>query len=54
MVRNEETKKGMPSKGHPLMVMMNKKLFSLCLLTSSSCHPKIFVKEFSYFLMSCH
>ena len=23
-------------------------------LTSSSCHPKIFVKEFSYFLMSCH
>ena len=24
------------------------------LLTSSSCHPKIFVKEFSYFLMSCH
>ena len=25
-----------------------------CLLTSSSCHPKIFVKEFSYFLMSCH
>ncbi len=24
------------------------------LLTSSSCHPKIFVKEFCYFLMSCH
>ena len=24
------------------------------LLTSSSCHPKIFVKEFSYFLMPCH
>ena len=23
-------------------------------LTSSSCHPKIFVKEFGYFLMSCH
>ena len=23
-------------------------------LTSSSCHPKIFVKEFCYFLMSCH
>ena len=23
-------------------------------LTSSSCHPKIFVKEFSDFLMSCH
>ena len=23
-------------------------------LTSSSCHPKIFVKEFSYFLMPCH
>ena len=23
-------------------------------LTSSSCHPKFFVKEFSYFLMSCH
>ena len=29
----------------------NKKIF---LLTSSSCHPKIFVKEFGYFLMSCH
>ena len=24
------------------------------LLTSSSCHPKFFVKEFCYFLMSCH
>ena len=24
------------------------------LLTSSSCHPKILVKEFSYFLMPCH
>ena len=24
------------------------------LLTSSSCHPKVFVKEFSYFLMPCH
>lgn len=24
------------------------------ILTSSSCHPKIFVKEFSYSLMSCH
>ena len=24
------------------------------ILTSSSCHPKIFVKEFSYFLMPCH
>ena len=23
-------------------------------LTSSSCHPKFFVKEFCYFLMSCH
>ena len=23
-------------------------------LTSSSCHPKIFVKEFSYLLMPCH
>ena len=23
-------------------------------LTSSSCHPKFFVKEFSYFLMPCH
>ena len=23
-------------------------------LTSSSCHPKIFVKEFCYFLMPCH
>ena len=27
---------------------------STTLLTSSSCHPKIFVKEFSYFLMPCH
>jgi len=26
----------------------------IVLLTSSSCHPKFFVKEFSYFLMSCH
>ena len=25
-----------------------------CRLTSSSCHPKIFVKEFCYFLMPCH
>ena len=25
-----------------------------CFLTSSSCHPKVFVKEFSYFLMPCH
>ena len=24
------------------------------LLTSSSCHPKALVKEFSYFLMPCH
>ena len=24
------------------------------ILTSSSCHPKILVKEFSYFLMPCH
>ena len=23
-------------------------------LTSSSCHPKILVKEFNYFLMPCH
>ena len=23
-------------------------------VTSSSCHPKIFVKEFSYFLMAYH
>ena len=23
-------------------------------LTSSSCHPKFLVKEFSYFLMPCH
>ena len=27
---------------------------SVGFLTSSSCHPKIFIKEFSYFLMSCH
>ena len=26
----------------------------LDLLTSSTCHPKIFVKEFSYFLMPCY
>ena len=24
------------------------------ILTSSSCHPKALVKEFSYFLMPCH
>ena len=28
--------------------------YTRTLLTSSSCHPKIFVKEFSYFLMPCH
>ena len=28
--------------------------FGSIFLTSSSCHPKIFVKEFSYFLMPCH
>ena len=27
---------------------------SFFFLTSSSCHPKILVKEFSYFLMPCH
>ena len=27
---------------------------SVELLTSSSCHPKIFVKEFGDFLMPCH
>ncbi len=25
-----------------------------CRLTSSSCHPKIFIKEFCNFLMPCH
>ena len=29
-------------------------LATLLFLTSSSCHPKVFVKEFCYFLMSCH
>ena len=28
--------------------------FANFFLTSSSCHPKFFVKEFCYFLMSCH
>ena len=32
----------------------NFKHYYLFFLTSSSCHPKIFVKEFSYFLMPCH
>ncbi len=31
-----------------------KKVIVNILLTSSSCHPKIFVKEFSYLLMPCH
>ena len=31
-----------------------RRIFRLCFLTSSSCHPKVFVKEFCYFLMSCH
>ena len=31
-----------------------KATFKPFLLTSSSCHPKVFVKEFCYFLMSCH
>ena len=30
------------------------KMVMFAYLTSSSCHPKIFVKEFSYSLMSCH
>ncbi len=29
-------------------------MFFAFFLTSSSCHPKFFVKEFSYFLMPCH
>ena len=32
----------------------NNKTEVASLLTSSSCHPKVFVKEFCYFLMSCH
>ena len=28
--------------------------YRIYLLTSSSCHPKALVKEFSYFLMPCH
>ena len=33
---------------------VDKKKVMAYVLTSSSCHPKIFVKEFSYFLMSYH
>ena len=36
------------------MVADGNKWTKWCLLTSSSCHPKILVKEFCYFLMSCH
>ena len=44
------TKKGLQSR---LTLKTSSKEGSQ-LLTSSSCHPKIFVKEFSYFLMPCH
>ena len=33
---------------------LNKKGYSVRLLTSSLRHPKILIKEFSYFLMPCH
>ena len=35
---------------HPFMERCSPYFF----LTSSSCHPKFLVKEFSYFLMPCH
>ena len=44
------TKKGLQSR---LTLKTSSKEGSQ-LLTSSSCHPKIFVKEFCYFLMPCH
>ena len=48
MVRNEKTKKGMPSKEHPLMVMMNKKLFSLCLFSCRClCSGSLCCRSFS-------
>ena len=34
--------------------IMKRNGINIYLLTSSSCHPKFFVKEFCYFLMSCH
>ena len=36
------------------IALRNVLFFCIFFLTSSSCHPKIFVKEFSYFLMPCH
>ena len=35
-------------------MLLYEEIWEKSLLTSSSCHPKIFVKEFSYFLMPCH
>ena len=37
-----------------ISVRFKAKQLIISFLTSSSCHPKIFVKEFCYFLMSCH
>ena len=36
---------------YDMLRLMNPKRHDL---TSSSCHPKIFIKEFCYFLMPCH
>ncbi len=35
-------------------IIYQKKVILFYHLTSSLRHPKFFVKEFSYFLMSCH
>ena len=41
-------------RGRSCFIDVSDEKVHIGLLTSSSCHPKIFVKEFSYFLMSCH
>ena len=40
--------------GLPMLVTVGNALGKEDHLTSSSCHPKFLVKEFSYFLMPCH
>ena len=44
----------LPFISKPSRQLADNRQVANCLLTSSLRHPKIFVKEFSDFLMSCH
>ena len=52
LVRKRRLNRGLFHLGKPIGRLG--KQARLFFLTSSSCHPKVFVKEFCYFLMSCH